>query len=98
MLVGRLMQAELVENAGHMPLDGGHRDHQLVRYAGVGMPFCDQRQHLPLPRRQLIERAGLALAAHQPRDHIGIENRPAVGDPAYRIGEHARGQATAADC
>ena len=29
-----------------------------------------------------------SLAAHQARDHVGVEHRPALGDAADRIGEH----------
>jgi len=53
-------------------------------------PFGDQPQDLPLARRQAVDRAGFPLAAHQPRDHIWVEYRPAAGHPAYRVREHAQ--------
>ena len=69
MLVGRLTKAELLEDAGHVPFDGGHRDHQFVCDADIGTALCDQRQDLPLARRQVIDRTCPALTAHQPREH-----------------------------
>ena len=32
----------------------------------------------------------LALAAHQPGDHVGVKHRPALGDPPDRVGEGAQ--------
>jgi hypothetical protein len=54
--LGRLVQPELVEDAGHVPLDGGHGDDQFARDAGVGEALGDQRQDLPLARGQVVER------------------------------------------
>src|SRR5580693_6119934 len=88
MLISGLMKAELIEDAGHVPFHGGHGDHQFVRDAAVGAPLGDQRQYFPLARRQAVDGACLLLAAHEARDHIGIEGRSAVGDAAYGIGEH----------
>ena len=87
MLVGRVVQAELVEDASHVPFHGGYRDHQFVRDARIGAALGDQLQNLPLTWRQVIERARFPLAADQQRDYIGIEHRSALGDPAHRIGE-----------
>ena len=40
--------------------------------------------------REVIDWAGFSLAAHQPRDHIRIERRPAACDAAHGIGEHGQ--------
>jgi hypothetical protein len=45
----RPTQSELVKDAGHMPLDGGHRDHELVRYARVRAALCDELEYLAFP-------------------------------------------------
>jgi hypothetical protein len=90
MLIGRLMKAELIEDAGHVPLDSGHGDDQLVGDADIGTTFGDQRQDLPLAWRKVIDRTGFALAPDQPGDHVRIKHRAAVGDAAHGIGEHAQ--------
>ena len=82
------MQPELLEDTGHMAFDGGHGDHEFMGDARIRPALGDQPQHLPFPRRQPVERARLAVPSHQPRDHIRVEDRPAVSDTAYRVGEH----------
>jgi hypothetical protein len=84
------MQAELVEDAGHVPFHGGYRHYQFVRDAVIGAALRDQRQYLPLSCRQGIERTCLPLAADQSRHHVGIEHRPAISDAADGVGEHAQ--------
>ena len=42
MLLWRLAQSELVEDAGHMPFDGRDCDHEFFGHAGVGTAFGDQ--------------------------------------------------------
>src|ERR1700746_1422890 len=90
MLIRRLMKAELIKDAGHVPFHGGHGDHQFVCDAGIGAPLGDQRKYFPLARRQAVDRACLLLAAHEPCDHIGIKCRSAVGNAAYGICEHVQ--------
>jgi hypothetical protein len=85
---GRGMQPEFVEDAGHVAFDGGYRDDEFLSDAGVGAALGDQRQHLPLAGRQAVERPRRSRAAHQSRDHVGVEHRPALGDAAHRVGEH----------
>jgi hypothetical protein len=82
------MQPELVEDAGHVPFDGSHRDDEFLGDAGIGAALGDQRHHLPFPARQGVKRPRRSLAAHQARDHVGVEHRPALGDAAHRVGEH----------
>ncbi len=84
------MQAELIEDAGHVPFHGGYRNHQLVRDAVIGAALRDQRQYLPLSRRQGVDRTCPPLAADQARHHVRIEHRPAAGDAADGVGEHAQ--------
>ena len=58
MLIARLMEAELLEYAGHVAFHGGYRHHQLARDAVIGAALRDQRQHLPL--RGVSASSGLA--------------------------------------
>ena len=73
MLLWRLTQSQLVENAGHMPLHSSNRDHEFFSHTGIGAPFGDQRQNLPLAFGQPIERAVATGTADKPGDHIRIE-------------------------
>jgi len=48
MLISRLMKAELIKDAGHVPFHGGHGDHQFVRDAGRRPLAC---MPVGVPRR-----------------------------------------------
>jgi hypothetical protein len=47
-LIGRLMQAELVEDPCHVPLHCGHGDHQLTGNGSIRTAFRNQSQYLAL--------------------------------------------------
>jgi hypothetical protein len=76
MLIARLMEAELLEYAGHVAFDGGYCHHQFARDAVIGAALRDQRQHLTFARRQRVERAGLPLAADQRATTSGSSTDP----------------------
>jgi hypothetical protein len=84
------VKAELVEDARHVPLDRCHADHEFLCCSGVGAAFSDQREHIPLSRRQVAERPRLALSVYEACNHGGIKRRPSAGYPSHGLGEHAQ--------
>ena len=84
------MKAEFVEDARHVPLDCCHADHEFLCCSGVGAAFSDQREHIPLSRRQVAERPRLALSVYEACNHGGIKRRPSAGYPSHGLGEHAQ--------
>ena len=53
----------------------------------VGAALGHERQHLPLPGRELGQRVGPPLVPDQLRDDLGVERRATPRDPAQRIEE-----------
>ena len=78
----RLADAELGEDARDVLLDGVRGDHQRLGDAAVRAPLGHQLEHLALARRELLERVVAAAAAEHPGDHGRIERRPALRRPA----------------
>ena len=67
--------------------NGRRADVQALGDPAVGQPFDHQRQHVALAGGEAFERAGAAPAAHHPRDHLGVQRRPARGHLAHRAEE-----------
>ena len=80
-------QAELVEDAGHVALDGALADVDLAGDAAVGAALGHQRQHLALARGERVERPDLTGPAEHLRDDLRIEHRPAGRDALDRLDE-----------
>src|SRR2546425_529227 len=73
-VVAALADAELEEDVAHVRLDGLRAEEELLADALVRVSLCDQREHLALALRQLVEQALLAPAAHQSGDDRRIEH------------------------
>src|SRR5215472_8313891 len=91
-------QLQLVEDAGDVRLDGALADEEPVGDLRVREPRGDQRQHLPLALRQLLEHARVATARwvlHHPLDepprhggrqqHVSGRRRAHAGDDFLRV-------------
>ena len=72
MLLWRLTQSQLVENAGHMPLHSSNRDHEFFGHTGIGAPFGDQRQTSRSRLVNLSRGAVTTGTADKPGNHIRI--------------------------
>jgi hypothetical protein len=80
-------EVELLEDRGHVALDGplGH-DHALGDRA-VGVALGHQREDLTLARGQRVERTRGTPATEQAGDDLGVEHRSALGDATDRVEE-----------
>jgi hypothetical protein len=72
-LLGRLVQPELVEDARYVAFHGGYSDHELLRDAGVGESFGDQGQYFCLTFGQAVEGAAPAPAPDQAGNDIRVQ-------------------------
>ena len=70
-----------------MLLDGRLGDPQRVRDTRVRAALGHQREHLPLARRQDVERVAHAARGNELLDERGIDDRGALDDPLERVDE-----------
>jgi hypothetical protein len=87
MILRRLPESELVEDARHVPLDRRHGHDQFGRDAAVGPALSHQCHHLALARSELVKRAVLATSADHPLNNLRVERRAAGRDAAHRVRE-----------
>ena len=70
-----------------MLLDGRLGDPQRVRNTRVRAALCHQGEHLPLARRQDVERVPHAACGNELLYERGINDRGALDDPLERVDE-----------
>ena len=73
MVVGRLLQAELREDARDVRLDGLVADDQCRGDRTAGATLGHERQHLPLPGRQVVEWVPFAAPPDEGGDHGRVD-------------------------
>src|SRR4029450_11549982 len=72
-LVGRLGQAQLLEDLGDVGLHGAFGDEQPGGDGPVGQALGDQPQHLPLPLTKHGQRVLAAASPDQAGDDRGVD-------------------------
>src|SRR5215212_10695365 len=80
-------EAELVEDAGHVLLDGPLADDELVGDRLVRAALRHQRQDLSLARRQLGQGVVTPAPPQQVGHDLSVEGRSALAHPAHRLDE-----------
>ena len=81
-----VLEAELLEDRPDVLLDGPLREHERLGDRGVAPALGHLGEDLPLARRQIVERRGVALAigGEQLLDEARIDRRAALGDDLDR--------------
>src|SRR4051812_8326455 len=86
-VVRRVRQAELAEDARHVLLDRPLRDAERLRDGAVRAPLGHQLERLALALGQAAERVGAARPPHQVAHHLRVERRAAARDAVHRLDE-----------
>jgi hypothetical protein len=86
-VVPGLGQPELSEDVVHVLLDGSLRHPQLMGDPGVRTSLGHQREHLPLPRAEHVERILDAARGDKLLDERRIDDRAALDDPIDGVDE-----------
>ena len=79
-VVGRLLEAELVEDLPDVRLDRLRAEEERLADRPVRPPLGHQAEHLALAVGQLVERAALARALHEARDDRRVDDALALVD------------------
>src|SRR5215510_7276323 len=80
-------QIELGEDGVAVLADRLLGDEQAAGDRRVGPAFGHQSEHLTLARREPAHWLVLVTLGQQRRHHLGVQDRPTVGDPAYGVDE-----------
>ena len=80
-----LRDLELLEDVSDVRLDRLRRDIETLRDPAVGEALRHQCEHLPLARRQLVERIRAAPTLEQRRDQLWIDDDAARDDARDRV-------------
>src|SRR4051812_3893349 len=87
MSISRIEDAQLLEDAPHMGLDGSFGDDERFGDGGVRETLGHEREYLSFARRQFGYRVVESGRREEPAHDLGVECGPTRGDSLQRVEE-----------